>query len=64
MFILNYQFSDSTTNVYTSLREVLGLFTEVEPLVRLHLVVPVSSFEGERGFSALRGLRMQKGRTK
>lgn len=33
--------------------EVRGLFTEVETLVRLLMVVPVSSVEAERSFSGL-----------
>ena len=37
--------------------EVRGLFTEVETLMRLLLVVPVSSSEAERSFSALRRLK-------
>lgn len=37
--------------------EVWGLFEQVEALVRLLLVVPASSSEAERGFSALRWLK-------
>ncbi|KAK0144467.1 Zinc finger MYM-type protein 1 [Merluccius polli] len=37
--------------------EVRGLFSQVETLVRLLLVVPVSSCEAERSFSALRRLK-------
>ena len=55
-------------NTYTSCKEavqilrgmppeVRGLFSQVETLVRLLLVVPVSSCEAERSFSALRRLK-------
>lgn len=37
--------------------EVRGLFDQVETLVRLLLVIPVSSAEAERSFSALRRLQ-------
>lgn len=37
--------------------EVRGLFDQVETLVRLLLVIPVSSAEAERSFSALRRLK-------
>lgn len=37
--------------------EVRGLFDQVEALVRLLLVVPVSSTEAERSFNALRRLK-------
>ncbi len=37
--------------------EVRGLFDQVEVLVRILLVVPVSSCEAERSFSALRRLK-------
>ena len=37
--------------------EVRGLFSQVEALVRLLLVVPASSAEAERSFSALRRLK-------
>ncbi|XP_070412026.1 zinc finger MYM-type protein 1-like [Nothobranchius furzeri] len=37
--------------------EVRGLFSQVETLVRLLIVVPVSSCEAERSFSALRRLK-------
>jgi len=37
--------------------EVRGLFEQVEALVRLLLVVPASSFEAERSFSALKRLK-------
>ena len=37
--------------------EVRGLFVQVETLVRLLMVVPISSAEAERSFSALRRLK-------
>lgn len=37
--------------------EVRGLFDQVETLIRLLIVVPVSSAEAERGFSGLRRLK-------
>lgn len=37
--------------------EVRGLFDQVEVLIRILLVVPVSSCEAERSFSALRRLK-------
>ena len=37
--------------------EVLGLFDQVEELIRILLEVPVSSCEAERRFSALRRLK-------
>ena len=39
------------------LPEVRGLFDQVEVLVRLLLVVPTSSAEAERSYSALRRLK-------
>ena len=60
MFRLNYPCSCSTdaAEILTGLPvEVRGLFTEVETLVRLLLVVPVSSSEAERSFSTLRRLK-------
>lgn len=60
MFRLNYSFSSSAeaAEILKGLPvEVRGLFTEVETLVRLLLVVPVSSSEAERSFSALRRLK-------
>lgn len=56
----NYQFGSSmeAANILKGLSvEVCGLFSEVETLVRLLLVVPVSSSETERSFSALRRLK-------
>ena len=56
----NYKFNSSqeVTNVLkTMVPEVRRLFTQVEALVRLLLVVPVSSCEAERSFSALRRLK-------
>ncbi|XP_031727537.1 zinc finger MYM-type protein 1-like [Anarrhichthys ocellatus] len=38
-------------------REVRGLFDEVEKLIRILIVVPVSSAEAERSFSALKRLK-------
>ncbi len=37
--------------------EVRGLFDQVETLVRLLMVVPISSVEAERSFSGLRRLK-------
>ena len=37
--------------------EVRGLFVQVEILVRLLMVVPISSAEAERSFSAIRRLK-------
>lgn len=60
MFRSKYTFT-SSSEVATIIRgmpvEVRGLFNEVESLVRLLLVVPVSSAEAERSFSALRRLK-------
>lgn len=60
MFKLQYPCS-TVTEVAETLRnmlpEVRALFTEVEVLVRLLLVVPCSSAEAERSFSALRRLK-------
>lgn len=60
MFKHNYMYSScgEATNILKDLPvEVRGLFTEVETLIRLLLVVPVSSSEAERSFSALRRLK-------
>lgn len=60
MFRLNYSFSNSAeaAGIIRGLPvEVRGLFGQVETLVRLLLVVPVSSSEAERSFSALRRLK-------
>lgn len=60
MFRHNYQFGSSmeAANILKGLSvEVRGLFSEVETLVRLLLVVPVSSSEAERSFSTLRRLK-------
>lgn len=60
MFLLKHQVKSSGDAART-LRgmpvEVRGLFDQVEALVRLLLVVPVSSTEAERSFSALRRLK-------
>ncbi len=40
--------------------EVRGLFDQVETLVRLLMVVPISSAEAERSFSGLRRLNLAK----
>ncbi|XP_035985290.1 zinc finger MYM-type protein 1-like isoform X2 [Fundulus heteroclitus] len=60
MFRLNYSFSNSAeaAGIIGGLPgEVRRLFGQVETLVRLLLVVPVSSSEAERSFSALRRLK-------
>ncbi|XP_051797058.1 zinc finger MYM-type protein 1-like [Acanthochromis polyacanthus] len=60
MFKHNYTYNScgEATSILKGLPcEVRGLFTEVETLVRLLLVVPVSSSEAERSFSALRRLK-------
>lgn len=60
MFRLNYSFSNSAeaAEIIRALpAEVRGLFGQVEALVRLLLVVPVSSSEAERSFSGLRRLK-------
>ncbi|KAK5874574.1 hypothetical protein PBY51_019510 [Eleginops maclovinus] len=60
MFKLQYPCS-TVSEVMDTLRamlpEVRGLFTQVEVLFRLLLVVPCSSAEAERSFSALRRLK-------
>lgn len=60
MFRHNYQFGSSmeAADILKGFSvDVRGLFSEVETLVRLLLVVPVSSSEAERSFSALRRLK-------
>ena len=60
MFRLNYSFSYSAeaAGIIRGLPvEVRRLFGQVENLVRLLLVVPVSSCEAERSFSVLRRLK-------
>ena len=60
MFKHNYMYRScgEATHIIRELpAEVRGLFTEVETLMRLLLVVPVSSSEAERSFSALRRLK-------
>lgn len=60
MFQLQYKYSTSTEAAAILrglLPEVRGLFSEVEMLVRLLMVVPASSAEAERSFSALRRLK-------
>lgn len=60
MFLLKHQVK-SSGDAASILRgmpvEVRGLFDQVEALVRVLLVVPVSSTEAERSFSALRRLK-------
>lgn len=60
MFKPQYPFktiSDVVETLRAKLPEVRGLFTQVEVLVRLLVVVPCSSAEAERSFSALRRLK-------
>jgi len=60
MFRTKYNFQSSSDVVGILQRmcpEVRGLFDQVETLVRLLIVVPVSSAEAERGFSGLRRLK-------
>ncbi len=60
MFRHQYQYSslDSATSVFRSLApEVRSLFRQVEIILRLMLVIPVTSCESERSFSALRRLK-------
>ncbi|KAJ8404320.1 hypothetical protein AAFF_G00340930 [Aldrovandia affinis] len=60
MFEANYTY-DTSSDVASIIREMMpevkGLFGQVEALVRLLLVVPASSAEAERSFSALRRLK-------
>ena len=58
MFLLSYSFSNSAeaAGIIRGL-PVEVLFEQVENLVRLLLVVPVSSCEAERSFSVLRRLK-------
>ncbi len=57
MFGANYTYQTSS-DVVSIIRkmEVRGLFSQVEALVRILLVVPASSVQAERSFSALRRL--------
>lgn len=60
MFQLQFPSSticDAANKLRTMPAEVRALFTQVEYLVRLLLVVPCSSAEAERSFSALRRLK-------
>ncbi|KAF3847347.1 hypothetical protein F7725_020375 [Dissostichus mawsoni] len=60
MFGANYTYetsSDVASIIREMVPEVRGLFGQVEALVRLLLVVPASSAEVERSFSALRRLK-------
>ncbi|KAF3835667.1 hypothetical protein F7725_028225, partial [Dissostichus mawsoni] len=60
MFGANYTYetsSDVASIIWEMAPEVRGLFGQVEALVRLLLVVPASSAEVERSFSALRRLK-------
>ena len=60
MFRSNYTFKTSreVANILKGMSpEVRGLFNQVETLVRLLLVIPVSSAEAERSFSGLRRLK-------
>lgn len=49
--------SDVASIIWEMVPEVRSLFSQVEALVRLLLVVPASSVEAERSFSALRRLK-------
>ena len=49
--------ADTVTILQEMNPETRGLFKDIETLVRLLLVVPVSSAEAERSFSALRRLK-------
>lgn len=60
MFLSNntYKSSAQAADILRGMSvEVRGLFDQVEALVRLLLVIPVSSAEAERSFSALRRLK-------
>lgn len=60
MFGANYTYqksSDVASIIGEMVPEVRGLFSQVEALVRLLLVIPASSVEAERSFSALRRLK-------
>ncbi len=60
MFTANYTYktcSEVTEIMRNMVPEVHGLFSQVEALLRLLLVVPASSAEAERSFSALRCLK-------
>lgn len=53
-----YSSSEEAAKILRGLEvEVRGLFDQVEVLIRISLVVPVSSCEAERSFSALRRLK-------
>lgn len=49
--------SDVASIIWEIVPEVRGLFSQLEALVRLLLVVPAFSVEAERSFSALRRLQ-------
>ncbi|XP_044204494.1 uncharacterized protein LOC122980496 [Thunnus albacares] len=53
----NFQSSSDVGILQGMFLEVRGLFDRLETLVRLLIVVPVSSAEAERGFSVLRRLK-------
>jgi len=60
MFAANYTYetsSDVASIICEMVPEVRGLFSQVEALVRLLLVIPASSAEAERSFSPLRRLK-------
>jgi hypothetical protein len=60
MFQMTYKVSTvkESADIFRSMpSEVRGLFTQVEVLIRLLLVVPASSAEAERSFSTLRRLK-------
>ena len=60
MFRASYTYgtsSDVASIIRHMVPEVRGLFGQVETLVRLLLVVPASSAQAERSFSALRRLK-------
>lgn len=60
MFLANYKF-DNVTEAAEIMRrlpvQVRSLLSAVEALIRLILVVPISTAEAERSFSALRRLK-------
>ncbi len=60
MFTANYTYktcSEVTEIMRSMVPDVRGLFSQVEALLRLLLVVPASSAEAEKSFSALRRLK-------
>ncbi|XP_069381427.1 zinc finger MYM-type protein 1-like [Paralichthys olivaceus] len=60
MFAANYTYetsSDVVSIMHDMVPEVRSLFSQVEALLRLLLIVPASSAEAERSFSALRRLK-------